>query len=303
MGCWNKTCGLTNLHICAGTPVYVFVLEKNPDPSERCYSSAFWMPVLFHFESEYNDYGGGTNSSSDINFILQGIRKRLVEVEQGPNQYHDIAVKRDSFNEELFFESVQENRLKVQSYNNDVDVDFVMLRKDAVNEILENWEQEQYIGGTNPETAYRKFKYADVIAEIPDVINRLDSKLSANSNERLNSLTRSMFTMDGLPGLYEYQEKTLIQMYLQSGHRNSNLVNVAEIVVNLIDQNDYAQVAHVIENHVRGAFINNFFECTRKNWHPGGHEGSQSNDHSGYRVLCQAITTALDKEVKEQEEW
>ena len=31
MGSWNKTCGLSNLHIRAGDPVYVFVLEKDSE--------------------------------------------------------------------------------------------------------------------------------------------------------------------------------------------------------------------------------------------------------------------------------
>ena len=29
MGCWNKTCGISNLFIEAGEKVYVFALEQN----------------------------------------------------------------------------------------------------------------------------------------------------------------------------------------------------------------------------------------------------------------------------------
>ena len=35
MGSWNKTCGISNLHIYAGTPVYVFVLQENPNKTDR----------------------------------------------------------------------------------------------------------------------------------------------------------------------------------------------------------------------------------------------------------------------------
>lgn len=44
MGCWNKTCGLSKLHVYAGDPVYVFVLEQNLN-HDRCYATAFWSPV------------------------------------------------------------------------------------------------------------------------------------------------------------------------------------------------------------------------------------------------------------------
>ena len=59
MGCWNKTCGLSNLYIKAGQEAYVFPLVKRSQDGERCYSHAFWKPMLLPFVTEYNDYGGG----------------------------------------------------------------------------------------------------------------------------------------------------------------------------------------------------------------------------------------------------
>ena len=99
MGCWNKTCGLSKLHIYAGDPVYVFVIEQNLD-HDRCYSTAFWSPILAPFESVYNDYGGGENSGGVwFQHIMDGVRAKLIEQEVGENEYHDIAVKREGFGE------------------------------------------------------------------------------------------------------------------------------------------------------------------------------------------------------------
>ena len=53
MGCWNKTCGLTNLHIKAGERAYVFVLEKDEDDS-HCYTTHMYKPLLLPFETTYN---------------------------------------------------------------------------------------------------------------------------------------------------------------------------------------------------------------------------------------------------------
>lgn len=63
MGCWNKTCGLSNLHITSGQKVTVFLLEKNLVATDRTYTTSFYHPALTPFYSEYNDYGGGENSS------------------------------------------------------------------------------------------------------------------------------------------------------------------------------------------------------------------------------------------------
>lgn len=76
MGCWYKTCGLSNLHIPAGTPVYVFVLERRGNGiSDACYSTSMFAPLLLPFESEYNDYGGGENSKGvGFPYIMQALK-------------------------------------------------------------------------------------------------------------------------------------------------------------------------------------------------------------------------------------
>ena len=41
-------------------------------------------------------------------------------------------------------------------------------------------------------------------------------------------------------------------------------------------------------------------DSVRKVWMPGGHEGSQEQEHRGYRTLVNVITKMLDKEEKEK---
>ena len=102
MGSWNKTCGLTGLHIIAGSQTYVFLLKENTIKNDRCYSTALWSPLLLPFTAEYDDYGGGENSSDLLQYILDGIKTQVVEMELGENECHGIAVKRDALAESLF---------------------------------------------------------------------------------------------------------------------------------------------------------------------------------------------------------
>lgn len=64
MGCWNKTCGLSQLPIHAGTPTVNFLIVENipygdegETPNQPCYADTYWSLIPLPFYGEYNDYG------------------------------------------------------------------------------------------------------------------------------------------------------------------------------------------------------------------------------------------------------
>lgn len=58
MGCWNKTCGLTNLPIFCDDKVVWFLLVQNPYAKARtCYASSMWELVPIPVYGTYDDYG------------------------------------------------------------------------------------------------------------------------------------------------------------------------------------------------------------------------------------------------------
>ena len=62
------------------------------------------------------------------------------------------------------------------------------------------------------------------------------------------------------------------------------------------------QATELFIDHLKAAYIDCFMEEVRKLWIPAGHEGSQGQDHNGYRALIGAMTRALDKELADQAE-
>lgn len=313
MGCWNKTCGISNLHINAGDQVYVFVLEENSH-HDRCYSTAFWRPVMLPFLSVYDDYGGGEDSHKNIEYILAGLREQLVEMPLGDNEYHDIEVTAEKLDEKLFFEAVHEGRLKVGDRFGGAEslVDFVMMRADIVDSICENWTREQYVGdgkgtggwGNN----YNFYKFEDLVAGVPEFMDKLMDELNGvteGADDVLPPVLRLKYAMRGLRGLYSYEEHNLVAEYLGSvdDYRFSRIVRPSDVVVTLAAEGKREEAEAMLVDILRAAFINSFMENGRKLWMPGGHEGSQSAEHSPYRVLCGAITAVLDAEAKERAEW
>jgi nuclear transport factor 2 (NTF2) superfamily protein len=317
MGSWNKTCGLSRLHITAGEPVYVFVLEKGKDSSDRCYSTALFSPLLLPFESVYDDYGGGEDSSGPgLELILNGLRKNLIEMEQGENEYHDIHVKSDGFDATKFFEAVHEGRLSVKGWRGEPNrVDFVMIRKDVAQHIFDTWEREHYVGngkGTGGwGNDYVFYKFADVLADIPAFMDRLESKLKDDGDlvesagdEKAAAAIRRMnlrFRLyDGLASMYAWEERdqNKVSWYMMHDtfYRYSSIVHIHEAIVDLVEQGKRQEAEELLTEHLKAVYIDSFYHATRNVWAPGCHEGSQSQDHDGYRVLVSAITKVLDAE-------
>lgn len=52
--------------------------------------------------------GGEDDGGVWFPYIMEALKNSLIEREVSENQYHNIDVKRDEFNEELFFESIHE---------------------------------------------------------------------------------------------------------------------------------------------------------------------------------------------------
>lgn len=302
MGCWNKTCGLSNLHITAGTEAYVFILEPNKDSSDRCYSTHLFSPLLLPFVTEYNDYGGGENSSGPgFPVIMEAIKENLHEIELGDNKYHDIAVKKDAFNEELFFEAVHEGRLfRKGHYSDPVKLEYVMFRKDIVDHILENRVIEKYVGngkGTGGYgNSYVYYKFADIVADILPMLQEI-CELLEDGNE-----STKFKIIGGIEYLFKYDHPNLAAQWLRGdNYRFSRLVDMKYAFSQLFADNtptleQVLAIEKLLIEYLKGLFIDSFMEATRKSWIPGGHEGSQSAEIAEYRLLIGAMTTALDAE-------
>jgi hypothetical protein len=285
MGSWNKTCGLSNLHIRAGDPVYVFVLEKDSEKattrSDFCYATAFYRPLLLPFHSVYNDYGGGEKSSGPaFELIMDQIKDALVEIPLGENEYHDIAVTKEKFGEELFFDAVHEDRLRIKAsqFHSESSLYFVMFRLDIVNHILDNWQREEYVGkglGTcGWDNSYIRYGFNDIQNDLLEFLDRMSI----------------------------YPNKVAKWLRFDD-YRYSRLVNIKELIVKYITEDRRGELYTLLSEYLKGVYIDGFMHMTRKSWIPGGHEGSQSQEHHGYRVLIDAMTKALDAERKEVEEF
>lgn len=282
MGCWNKTCGLSNLHIYAGMPVYVFVLSKksyNP-----CGTKMMFNPCLLPFNSQYNDYGGGEQSNGFVfNLLMNSIKEKLVEVQVGENEYHDIAVTKHSFDETLFFDAIHEDRLRVILNSKEESLNFTMIRKDVVDSILKDWSSNHYVSGNG----FIKISWED----IQKCKHEFLLVMKSIGYQTPSTLSQTIFSMADSGNIAaEYLSKHIIMI------DQLKLVRFTYSILELLKEKRFDELDELISAAILGVFIDQFMISTRKHWHPGGHEGSQDNECSQHRLLSKCIIDLMNEE-------
>jgi hypothetical protein len=295
MGSWNKTCGLSNLPIMEGEDTYVFVLERKQKLDSPCYATHLYRPLLLPFISTYNDYGGGENSrGAAFPVVMNAIKEHLVELPVGENEYHDIAVSKQSWGEELFFDAAREARLKVNYYF-EAYVTFVMIRKDLVDNLVDTYVFEKYVGdgkGTSGHNnCYINYKLSDVIADIDSFF---DAIVQINSNEK--RWFWPCMDVVAINHLSKIDEHNLAAdwMKFDCGARYSGILQIRNHIVELLMDNQRDLAKDLMVEHLKGMFVDNFMEMTRKSWIPGGHEGSQSQEYEPYRLLITSMNNVMN---------
>ena len=116
MGCWNETCGLTQMPIEGGDPVRLFLLvqDSHPRTKEDCmmhYSTDMWRPFGLPLKGTYDEYGRIENIEEDVlsDFLLESLKEIIVEV---PTRMGDV-FKREELDWTTAIEFLTDEGLRV----------------------------------------------------------------------------------------------------------------------------------------------------------------------------------------------
>lgn len=332
MGCWHGTCGLTGLPITCGTEMYVFPIKESYRDS-FCYSSALYRPSVLPFRAEYNDYGAGENCSGPgLDLLMDGIRQQLVEVDQGKNPYHDIAIKRDKFDVDLFFEACHEKRLSFQNplraykeYPPTISVFFTMIRKDIADRLWTEWKfdlwkpagMKQALDGFEADQYYLKnVTYAQLADTVEDYMeqafDRFTKKVQEIKKDKDSKSSESQIYFEMVNFFeQEYKERDHPLSGIMShmtGHNYSDggfarFVNIKEEIVLKYISGDKQTAVDLIRECLIGYMINSFMEGTRRVWMPPMHQGSQSEALDEYRLMNRLVNDVIVERNREFESY
>ena len=322
MGCWNGTCGLSGLPIIEGEEMYVFPIVESYRDS-FCYSTALYRPSVVPFRAKYNDYGAGEDCSGPaLELLMSGIRERLVELEVGENQYHDIAVKREGFGVDTFFEACHKKRLRfdnpLHAYEGEAphkDVFFTMVRKDVVDRLWSEWTFDMYKGSDivvpdsfgSDKYYIKNVTYEKMASLIPEYLESCLENTRIYLTEIVkpkNEIERMSYTTRALQSFFSDQRNHILSSSyghaFDSGYASGGFYSIGSISHNIITEylTGNKETAYELMREVLvGIMVNSFMESTRKIWTPPMHKGSQSQEYDEY-LLLNRITDDVIRERK-----
>lgn len=303
MGCWNKTCAVSNLHIGGSDEVAIFLLAKRPVEADTdyCYISSYYDALALPFYGKYDDYGGAEDCSGPgLSHIIDYLKKEVVELEVGENQYHDLAVKREEMNVEKLFELENKGRLYIKDWMSQRGkfpglegrpLAIAMVHKKIFDHIIGNYTLTSYYYDEDSEFCKREVKFQDVVNDLPEYIDRL---------------RKHNYLLGGLGNLFGYEERNLAGKYLKMDASFASdgyfLINTTELIINQVKVMNDEQLTELLIELLKGQWVSYFMSSTRKPWLKQVGEGSQNTDPHGYEVLIGAMRNVLDDERKLWEE-
>lgn len=333
MGCWNGTCGLSGLPIIHGQEMYVFPIIESHKGS-FCYTSALYRPSVLPFRAEYNDYGAGENCSGPgFDLLIGSIRQQLVELDQRENQYHDIAIKRDKFDVDLFFEACHEQRLMFsnpmrgyEGHPPTLPVFFTMIRKDIADRLWNEWQFDLWKPRGMTETPQgfqadqyylKNVTYAQLAGSVEGYMieakNRYDKDIkSLNRLDADKDLIRAkMFVATHYFFQEKYDERShplssIMDHMFSPGYSDGGFARFAdinELIVQKYLEGNEKEACDLIRECLVGYMINSFMSSTRRVWLPPMHQGSQSEELAEYRLMNRLVDDAVAERNREFEEY
>lgn len=301
MGCWNKTCGLSNLHIRAGEDVIVFaVVESKPGSRSRCHTNSFYDPILLPFYAKYDDYGKGENAHGiGLPLIMEGIKAILVEKEQGENEFHDIPVYKNDFDVNLFFDAAQESRLETKfGISENMKIDFTMLRADIVEEVFREYKILLYI-----QNSVVACGFDDIVGHVSPYLAKLKQTIKkirfTEKQKPVDERSDEYYlTFRGFHLVDTEEKDNYVERILSNDeHRTTKkFVRLYDIVVELLLADEDQIAEQVLIEYLKAIFLDTYMNSVRKVWLPGTFEGSQSQDTSSYKILSSAMNNAILRE-------
>jgi hypothetical protein len=132
-----------------------------------------------------------------------------------------------------------------------------------------------------------------------DKIDSVSDQEAASKNPDLAEALMELRYARGLD-IFGYEHPNKVSKWLSGdGYRYSSIIREQDVLLSLLKDGKRAEAELLVIDLLKGHYIDAYMEATRKNWAPGGHEGSQSQETDEYRLLIKAMTNVLDVEKAE----
>lgn len=275
MGCWNATCGLSNLPIQTGDDVLLFVLAESNLGSHDKFGGGFsypngrYRPIGLPVHGEYNDYGGIENVSKNgyrmFNFLTTDHTFKYA-----PHGDADITPETT---EDLLNDVIARGH---STYST------MLVRKD----ILDGLKAKNVSGYNEFAPQFAQFK-TGYQAEY----DRVKAEEAANGEDVTHDFLLTQLTEMNLGEVLGYRNPFADVLLGHEMYPQRSFLRLARTTPH----------TDVQEGLIDVLFVNRLLGDLRKFWTPQSGAGSQDNDHDVHLALCETMTEVCAKRDEEND--
>lgn len=322
MGCWNETCGITQMPIQSGDPVVLVFLThtgiNTQDHGGFCYSNTICSPKFLPVFGTYDDYGGIQEVEQNWNtqFIVEQLTQELAQVrltrpavpKPDPDDLHDDVTSEQldlgDFSIEDVMDEIHQDSVWVPGVKGLLPVGWCMMHRWVWDHMTQTMERDW-----QPNLSLQQ------------VIEHGESYYEA----MLNKISHESEEASVLRVLLSYSRRDLVDWdntFAGLGESGSQLDNYS-VLTGIRSYNDVlwkmalshkpvqdGQVHEVIRLLAQFLVFNRNMSVLRKFWSPQTGKGSQLGAHQAHLALhklcvekIQAVMAEYDDEDEgEQEE-
>lgn len=278
MGCFNETCLITGAHITAGDDVAVVLLQPDKNKSRfGCYSSFHASPAPLLIYGKYNDYGSVEDISEGLtlNILVDSIKDKLVEMDLGENEFHDVEVKKKDFDVEKLLEAAWEGRLRIANIFKEAapSLQYAFIHGHVFHKIMNEYNIRNM---TNIDNEYKYYTYSfkAILNDVPEFVDALMAYLKKDDplkmfmldRRRLNlvphmNLAQTWFSFETIPGNYNSVSVFTPMDFLTEHGQNLSREDLVEFVTEAL----------------KVAWLNSFMNHANKPWIKPSSAGQECN--------------------------
>lgn len=329
MGCWNKTCGVTNFPIRSGQPAVWFVLiehlkysKKSKLDTQPCYANAYWDLLPLPIFGEYNDYGGleeASGQSKKFKTLQDVFGDKIVRIitndpkDPDYNQYH-CAIGHDTpfTDSESLDESVHSGAFGIANpYSKDLpaaNIATFMVHKSVYDSLCidvaeSNWKDgkrviERWTLQEIADMATTYFKANDAERKATRKKSKLPPELVdflVDSHSNVEKYIKDVLKYEGYHFCHPLSQ--FVSFMTERGGEGSS--PFMKSILSAARNNKAMKMLEFVK-------VWRFYSAMvrlRKTFTPQSGEGSQDDFNEFHPVLMKAMQAVIDKDKADRAEW
>lgn len=329
MGCWNETCGITQLPICYRDKVRMILIVKSELDtrvnSNVCYhyTTDLWMPFGLPLKGTYDEYGGLENIEKDIasDLLLDTLKNVVLEV---PDRMgYSFKISDLDWKTALQFLTDEGLRIKdgpstdleglISNFQMKYpDNNFSSEQSDAADEIKkaaknstiqmyhmmvhEDIYQALAKNYKAPEKIFSSMTYGNFRSKLESCVQDLIKEIKETKDNNISEELKHLLKLSR-------DHKNLLANYFGGSYNTSiHLRKYIDFIEDKVEAGEEDDLKDLINEMIDFACFGRNMSLLRKLWMPQTGKGGQDREYSIHKFLGERIASFSERKIKEDDE-